>query len=414
MFDTIPEEWKTETLLLLVGGNPLPNYVAAKLLLKPGGTLHLLYSHATGDIASAIAAAVGAQHLAHEISNPASRSSVSDRVAEVLDKHCRNRTVGLHYTGGTKSMAVHAHAAVRQHRQDAVLTYLDSRTLHLYCDGSIGAVPVQYSVEPTLVDLLKLHGLQLVHEDHFLKDGQPRWPDLILGGLNAALARAHSQSEGAKAYAEWCQTYLRDAKRNSLVRKAQHFPVSPLPFPEDPCLHEVTEQMKVAYGLVADSFDPQTVVQRNNSEVKSIGDLVAHLDGKWLEYCVADAFIQNRTEHRLNSVGMSLDIDGKQSVYDFEVDVGALQGYQLYAVSCTRSAEKRLCKSKLFEALIRAEQLGGSEAKTALVCAFDKPGELEKEVRERWRPETSSRIRVFGAEHLPDLKMHLGVWLKQP
>ena len=113
MFDTIPEEWKTETLLLLVGGNPLPNYVAAKLLLKPGGTLHLLYSHATGDIASAIAAAVGAQHLAHEISNPASRSSVSDRVAEVLDKHCRNRTVGLHNTGGTKSMAVHAHAAVR-------------------------------------------------------------------------------------------------------------------------------------------------------------------------------------------------------------------------------------------------------------------------------------------------------------
>jgi hypothetical protein len=414
MLEKIPEEWKTEALLLLVGGNALPNFVAARLLLKPGGTLHMLKSTATSEVAQALAATTGGACELHEIANPASKSAVADVVADVLDRYCRGVTTGLHYTGGTKSMAVHAHAEVRRRRPDAVLTYLDSRTLHLYSDGSIGSVPVQYSVTPTIVDLLKLHGLQLTHEDRFVASGVPQSPRIIMSQLNRALAQAHQTPEGSRAYNDWCQAYLRDRKRGALVEKVQHFPTLPVPFPDTPALSDVAQQMRVEFNVTTDAFDPKAVVDRGGSGLKSIGELVGHLDGKWLEHYVAEALMANQSKHNLSSIGMSLDIDGRQSPYDFEVDVGALQGYQLYAVSCTRSAARGLCKSKMFEALIRAQQLGGSEAKTALVCAYDSPEILEQQIRDRWRPETSARVRVFGAKHLPDLTTHLGFWLEQP
>ena len=40
---SIPETWKTSHLIVLVGGNPLPNYVAGKTLLQENGVLHLLH-----------------------------------------------------------------------------------------------------------------------------------------------------------------------------------------------------------------------------------------------------------------------------------------------------------------------------------------------------------------------------------
>jgi hypothetical protein len=36
---------KTQHLFLLIGANPLPNYVAAMLLAQDGGTVYLLHTH---------------------------------------------------------------------------------------------------------------------------------------------------------------------------------------------------------------------------------------------------------------------------------------------------------------------------------------------------------------------------------
>jgi hypothetical protein len=42
-------EYKAEHLFLLIGKNPLPNYVAAKLLIKRGAKVCFVYSERTGD-----------------------------------------------------------------------------------------------------------------------------------------------------------------------------------------------------------------------------------------------------------------------------------------------------------------------------------------------------------------------------
>jgi hypothetical protein len=47
----IPENYKVDHLFLLVGENPLPNYVAARLLLNDKGTIYLV--HTTGTVKQA-------------------------------------------------------------------------------------------------------------------------------------------------------------------------------------------------------------------------------------------------------------------------------------------------------------------------------------------------------------------------
>ena len=408
--DTVPDEWKTEHLLLLIGGNALPNFVAARLLLREGGTLHLLHSPGTGGVARAIARQVKAEYLTHEISDPASMSAVTTVVADVLDRQCQGRPVGLHYTGGTKSMAVHAHAEVRRRRPDALLTYLDSRTLQLYCDSNISPRPVQFAVHPTIMELLGLQELTVKHEENFVEpDGRPKMPLPTLVALNQALARAHTQKEGCIAYDAWCKENLRRGK--NLVDKASQFPNRPVPLPMAPSLNEVAEQLRAVLHVTEDSFEPHDIDWLGVPGIGSVEHFVKHLDGQWVEHLVLETLVANREAFRLGAIGISLDTNEKSSPYDFEFDVAAMQGYQLYAFSCTRDATKQLCKHKLFEAVVRAEQLGGSEAKTALVCAYAMPEMLEREARERWRPESDNRIRVFGAADLPNLAERIGEWI---
>jgi hypothetical protein len=92
------------------------------------------------------------------------------------------------------------------------------------------------------------------------------------------------------------------------------------------------------------------------------------------------------------------------------VDVIALRGYQLFAFSCSTDKKKPLLKLKLFEAYIRARQLGGDEARVALVCCSNDPEGLEHEMRRDVDPE--GRIRVFGRKHLADLKVHIESWIR--
>jgi len=92
-----------------------------------------------------------------------------------------------------------------------------------------------------------------------------------------------------------------------------------------------------------------------------------------------------------------------------EFDVAAMQGYRLFAFSCTVSAEKEKAKLKLFEAYVRAKQIGGDEAKVALVSGYPQPQKLFEEISEAWM-ESRNKIKIFGPQHLPNLETHLKDW----
>ena len=162
-------------LILLVGGNPLPNAVAGRLLLEAGGQITLLHSKATELVATNLAtwlkppdergetqgtSTISAIHLKE--TDEVDRSKIKGAVSAVLEGEAGR--VGLHYTGGTKAMAVHAYAAVSKMRPDAVFSYLDSRTLCLACDdGASYYVGRHERINLSIEDLFQLHGITLQH-----------------------------------------------------------------------------------------------------------------------------------------------------------------------------------------------------------------------------------------------------------
>lgn len=100
-----------DTLILLVGSNPLPNYVAAKVL-KPQKILMVYTSGATGteEVMKGLRSVFNAR-LQVEVLPPRSvrRSSAQD-IRDVLRKYTAPNN-HLNYTGGTKVMAAQARMA---------------------------------------------------------------------------------------------------------------------------------------------------------------------------------------------------------------------------------------------------------------------------------------------------------------
>jgi hypothetical protein len=137
--NSVPDEVRCDHLILLVGGNPLPNYVAARILGKQEGTLHLVHTQKTYRIA---------QRLAGQLKQRAENSQLAgefkitfvqvseDNPSDIFDKvkalaGQRDGRVGLNYTGGNRPMSVHAYGAVAEARRDALFSYLDAGRLEM-------------------------------------------------------------------------------------------------------------------------------------------------------------------------------------------------------------------------------------------------------------------------------------------
>jgi hypothetical protein len=134
--------------------------------------------------------------------------------------------------------------------------------------------------------------------------------------------------------------------------------------------------------------------------------------GAWLEDYVLASLKQIAPEIRLNDGSIACSIitqrtDGRKR---FEVDVIAMRGYQLFAFSCTTSDEMDKCKQKLFEASHRASQLGGDEARFALVCAHDDGAEVREQIATLLPGE---RFQVFDRHDLDDLPAAITKWIRK-
>ncbi|KYC35608.1 hypothetical protein WA1_07240 [Scytonema hofmannii PCC 7110] len=134
------DKYKVDHLFLLIGENPLPNYVAAKMLLNEGGTVYLVHSTDTASKADCLSRSL--KHLNIQFISLAKKEAdsyfiwnkIKNKVEEIV-KTNPIHTFGLNYTGGTKAMSVHAYRglldAVGIHNPQ--FSYLDARSLHMAC-----------------------------------------------------------------------------------------------------------------------------------------------------------------------------------------------------------------------------------------------------------------------------------------
>lgn len=428
--------YETDHLLLLVGKNPLPNAVAGKRLVKPGGTISLLYSNDTYRAMNALRDWFDRQPELKDVKikdqeiKEADRDSIVGGVRERLNK-AETAAIGLHYTGGTKAMAVHAYRAVEQwgaeRRVEPVFSYLDARWLQLIIDGK-DALYVGREVEISLRDLIGLHGWTL-RNDPCIKPILPRTAQ--------AIARACADEMGFAAWQAWQREELKkfckaDANgnrsfnhdwetRQSALRAVKlSLNPSAAPLPD-----KVAAALRAELGLTTDEFEIAEFARQY--DIKKLVEVGKWLDGKWLEHHLLDVLNAfDDPSHYLHS-GLDESLrhlhlhERAQNVVpnevEFDLDVIALRGYQLFAFSCGADRDdgeaggRNKLKQKLFEAAIRARQLGGDEAGAALVCCAADPDRLQAEMNRDLN--TQRPVRVFGRRHLDDLPAAVGEWIQQ-
>jgi hypothetical protein len=403
----ILSEYQTDHLLLLVGTNPLPNLVAARLLLKEKGTLYLIHSQDT---------ALVAQRL-YEFLTPDYTVKLPPAVKEAEAVHVERRiaeqvralqgSVGLHYTGGTKVMAVHAYRAVERALERAasppVFSYLDAGSFELRIDPEWHE-KVLLAVRPKLNDLVRLHACRL-------QSGLPKRQDAIVWPRTAAALAQAAPNGGLQAWRAWGDDELRlkahagkDWKSNSQLSDIV------LTLPDDPALAPAMESLKAELGLPSGGrelpLDPDQLdwpFRKRQSYY-----LCRWLDGEWLEQYVLAQIAAIADACQVHDSGMSLKTDRDASAFDFEFDVAAMRGYQFFGISCT--TDENFAKLKLFEAFIRARHLGGDEARIGLISGDIKTDKLEQQVTQSW--DAQGKIRVFGPQHLPKLDEHLTRWFQ--
>jgi hypothetical protein len=399
------ESLRVQHLILLVGSNPLPNAVAGKLLVEAEGIITLVHSSDSFSVALRLKEWLEREHQKKEMvklkeieeSEP---SSIYQGVRKCLEE-VQGRSIGLNYTGGTKMMSVHAYRAVEQWAKDKgitpVFSYLDARTLQMVFEPTDGylserRVYVGREVTLSLEDLLALHGWRLRSEPN----NKPVLPDI-------AQALAEFCSHDADSYEKW-NSWVKE----ELLSKCKR-PNNRNKWKSKTELKQITlsckEEIKEIFKSLLDDQGKDLPLTHSAFKDDPIR-FCSWLHGIWLEHYVLGILNKLKEDLHLCEVAQNIETEDVK----FEVDVVAICGYQLFAFSCSTSNDRKILKQKLFEAYIRAQQLGGDEARVALVCCAEDPDGLEQEIRRDF--DLEGRVRVFGRKDLAELASHIKEWIK--
>jgi hypothetical protein len=438
------DKHKVDHLFVLVGDNPLPNYVAARLLLHDGSTVHLVYTTRTKKRADLLEAElkkskelninITVKRVELGISWADGydiRKKIQDKIRPKGKPPLQGR-IGLNYTGGTKAMAVHAYQALLElnlptsifnsslelELPNPVFSYLDSIKLQMCIDDNENrktiSVPAALAVSPSpkLEQILKLHDLSWNPDNPPIEKSQA--PE---AATEFAKQFMKSPSPGMKSqisgmWRKWCDAAFQDAKYTSGDRKGYWKKDSDIPtlLPltvslEGETLRIPEEIKKILREKLQCVNDTQLSIKAALEYCKfsDFKQVYQWLNGGWLEDYVLWQVENITAKYSIHEKKMSLHIQDPKNKSSsrgdqFEFDVAFLRGYQLYAISCTTTSAHDYCKEKLFEAYQRAQQLGGDEARIALVCCYEKDTNYLKQ--ELSLVVDDRKIEVFGRSDL--------------
>lgn len=403
-----------DILFLLIGTNPLPNYVSACFLAKKSARLILLHTGSVGKVAENLQEVLLASGQDFDCQqweiDEADGEKIFNRIEQYIEKYLRplldgrQIQVGLNYTGGTKPMAIHARRTFSELCLPVQFSYLDPRRLAMIVEDA-GTFPLGTQVTISLDQILKLHGLKRhAAQSRFVEIRAPgASPGQIRLKRHAAQKIMAQSLREEDAWRDWIRNNLRDSCGNWL-KPAE---LKTVILPNQPSLDEITRELAGhAENVQLQEAGAACGFPENNDGIK---DFAKWLEGGWLEECVESSLAGVSAQLDLHDLFKGINIFGEQS--QFEVDVVALRGYQLFVFSCTTSPVEHMNKSKLFEVFVRSRQMGGDETRFAIVSFAADPAKLQKQLSEEWQAE--DMVRVFGKAHLKNLQNEIQAWVQK-
>lgn len=431
MTDEIPQ---CDHLILLVGGNPLPNAVAAQLLAAPTATIWLLHSDGNDGEPSTKNIAENLETFLHQKNArwtiklepipSTSKQGIEGRIVGqtegIWGKNAEelNGRVGLHYTGGTKSMSVHTYRALEKaltnHQPRPTFSYLDPRELALHIDGEgTGPDRLYYILKtPHLRDTVTLSSLDqlaaLHHYEPAQNPNQEKWGESPeIAELARAMMKIHTSPQGMIEWGNLRQNWRNEPKNEDFTwpDRTKYPALAPVFDAMDNLCGEAATPARIARKLRPAEPAPPTL--RSCSK---------WLLGVWLEVYAASCVVELPDALNISYKGTNLFYQNKKQKSDhFELDAACVIGYQLFAVSCIATddilkASREKAKEHFLEVYVRARQLGGDEARAGLICLIDDAAGLENEIKRSW--DAAGKVKVFGRNELQNLAQGLTDWFQ--
>ncbi len=345
-------------LVLLIGTNPLPNYVVAKYFLKNNSNLQRIWlvhteernwQRGTREFAQYLRGVLK-EKLGSEVKHVKfnevalsdaglAKSIVEDIRSKLLEDFLQERNtrrMHMNYTGGTKAMAVHVYRALEQEVKDRCsFSYLDARKFTLI-DDDTGDITgdLREEIDISLNNLIKLHGCR----------------------------KEKREERKEKCTEEKFERFREVVKINDYAEFKEQIKGKNLGF----CLERYVNEVLTKKAQEDEDFKRKNITVEMN----------------WNIY--------NRDSSEKN----------------FELDLIILNGYQVCCISCGtalgRGHEEKL-KLKGMEVIHRANQIGGDESRAVLVTCVDDVGvrRISDDLM-RDTGSTEKKLKVLGKSHLQE------------
>lgn len=407
-----------KTLILLIGTNPLPNYLVASyfLSLKEGSV------YVFDEIIPVYSTELGGQKETKPywdalkiilekdrpeikitdvaLNNVSNKSLIEkDLQKSLLTSGLDKKEIHLNYTGGTKTMAVHVYNYFYSNYNEVEFSYLDIRNdiLHQHSKdedtNSDLITAFTKNIIISLSDLKDMHLLKfydtkakkLIDAQHIntfdqydsfsqlIQNNYPAWKDLMA-------IKNNTKKNG-------------DAKRRNTFNRMIN---------EHSWRNACRDNQ---FGVFIDSTDlPYNFLNMSSIPIDQFPQYESTIDyifnDKYFEHLCYIALKAAILEYNISNPNLQIGEFGTSSTFikcitgritgkDFEIDLYFIKGTHFFGISCTTSIKRNMLKSKGFEIIHRSKQIGGEEA-TAIVIypeytpykEEDKPEYIEEELQQ--------------------------------
>jgi hypothetical protein len=393
------------TLVLLVGTNPLPNFVTAEYFLTTNTSLKtiiLIHSEDNQKQSSTKKYADNLQELLKSrhgvaiekvyLSDVSNAERIFFNLREQLeDIIVPNSSVHFNYTGGTKMMSVQVYIWLKRYAENNGIpisfSHLDARNFCIVSDSGEISEDLREKVSLSIDEIIKLHGFERKNDsqNNIFKNAVEKFKEMIKGN------RVNDYFDSYKGFFrdEKDDLIIKTNKMREKIQKLEEIKIQG-------AFLEIIKSLPEDYRPFNDdgSFNSQIDNKRFEKAVK-------FLDGKWLECFVYDLLNEKKGNESKITVDMDWEIEKKSYDYDngFQIDVVLVKGYQLIGISCTTSDKKALCKGKGLEIFMRTKQIAGEESRAILITRLKEAEKIK--VQQELEIETGGKnnILVLGAEN---------------
>jgi len=424
------EVYLGNSLVLLIGANPLPNYVVADYLLSEQNPefheIWLVHSERRHKQAGTKEVADRLREVLHEKYNGVSLNycslcdvgNANQIIRDIEDKLLKSISLGIchfNYTGGTKAMSVHIYRAIEKSDRfkAKIFSYLDARHFVLKDDekGTI-TEDLRTRISVSLNDLISLHGYKNTKQKSYLWIDSLKVINQMIYSSEISKFLSWEKEVIRKLYYDKGQfvessNRIRERLENNKQLFDKHeFTNRILPFlREFPSEHSILDKTGTTLWIPGSDISNNEYTSRIKPAVHDF------LDGKWLEnyiFMILSERIDKEFPDWKIPIGCNWKFRKEPTGKGFELDVILVNGYQVCGISCTTDSTESICKEKGFEIMHRVNQIGGEEGLAVLVTCLShndpQEGDRVDRLEEDLHYETGGevKLRVLGIEDLQE------------